>query len=415
MRTAINQTHEQPACSGFFFRIKARHSLYLCVAGIIFIYRSCLTAASVVIGVATYLMYAINRHSRARAEADRERIRLSRDLIQNQQMIIDDLRKELAMSASKLAQTSRDYEEAKERLRETQQKLQVSETRLHHYTEADKEKLDNRLLQIQKMESVGRLAGGLAHDFNNLLSIMLGHAEIGLEDPSIQGLPVHNTLTQILKAGERVHTLTRQLLAFGRKQALKREALNLNHIILDFQPMLARLMGEAIEIITHLAHDPWHVFMDITQTEQILLNMAVNARDAMPQGGRLTISTANIHAREPLSADASLSPGEYVELSISDTGCGIEQDVLTHVFEPFFTTKEHGKGTGLGLSIVYEIVKQHGGGILAQSSPGHGATFKIFLPRHADDGTREKPRVNGYACNFSRLETTLTADAESTS
>jgi len=179
--------------------------------------------------------------------------------------------------------------------------------------------------------------------------------------------------------------------------------------------MLARLMGETIEISTNLAHDPWYVFMDITQTEQILLNIAVNARDAMPQGGSLSISTANITAREPLSAGANLSPGEYVELTISDTGCGIEENALAHIFEPFFTTKEHGKGTGLGLSTVYEIVKQQGGGIYAESSPGQGATFKILLPRHTGDVQHENPRVNGYACRFPGLEASLTADAESTS
>jgi len=415
MRTAINQAPEQSAYSSFFSRLKARHCLYLCATGIILIYRSCLTAASAIIGVATCLMYAINRHNLARAQAGSVSLRHSQDLIQNQQMVIGDLKKELAMMSSKLAQTSRDYEETRERLKETQQKLQVSETRLHHYAEADKEKLDSRLLQIQKMESVGRLAGSLAHDFNNLLSIMLGHAEIGLADPSIQGLPVHNTLTQIMKAGERVHTLTRQLLAFGRKQTLKREALNLNHIILDFQPMLSRLMGETIEISTHLAHDPWHVFMDITQTEQILLNIAVNARDAMPQGGRLSIRTANVSTINSLKSVKDLAPGEYVELTISDSGCGIDAETLPQIFEPFFTTKEHGKGTGLGLSTVYEIVKQQGGVICAESLPGQGATFTIYLPRHTGDVQHETPRTNVHACGFSGYQAILAANADSVS
>jgi two-component system, cell cycle sensor histidine kinase and response regulator CckA len=254
----------------------------------------------------------------------------------------------------------------------------------HKLAQKEKDHLENQLLQAQKIEAIGRLAGGLAHDFNNLLSIMLGYAEIGLEDPSIRDLPVHNTLTQIIKAGERVHNLTRQLLDFGRKQVLKREALNLNHIILDFQQMLSRLMGDTIEISTCLAEDPWSVLMDITQAEQILLNIAVNARDAMPQGGQLFIKTANVCAAESMPSCCRLVPGEYIELAVSDTGCGIDESTMQHIFEPFFTTKERGKGTGLGLSTVYGIVKQHGGEIYAESDPGRGATFKIFLPRCAE-------------------------------
>jgi len=408
----INQTRQQSTSTCLVSKLKARHCLYLCLTGAIFIYRSCLTAGAAIIVASTYLMYAINRQNLARAKADTEHLKQTEELLQRQQKALDDINKELAATIKRMANTNREYEEIDARLGKAREELLMAEARLHQPAETDKERLENRLLQVQKMESVGRLAGGLAHDFNNLLSIMLGHAEIGLADPSIQDLPVRNTLTQILKAGERVHNLTRQLLAFGRKQALKREKLNLNHIILDFQPMLSRLMGEAIEISTHLEQDVWLVFMDITQTEQILLNIAVNARDAMPQGGCLIIRTANILNQEHVTDGADLPPGEYVELTVSDTGCGIDEDTIAHIFEPFFTTKEHGKGTGLGLSTVYEIVKQQGGGIYAESSPDQGATFKIFLPRHTGDVQHESPEINGYACRFASPEATLRADAE---
>jgi len=369
-------------------------------------------AGAAIMGVSTYLMYAINRHNLARAKADSEHLRQTEELLQRQQKALDDINNKLSATIGRMTLANQEYEQIEARLGKAREELLAAEARLHQLTETDKERLENRLLQVQKLESVGRLAGGLAHDFNNLLSIMLGHAEIGLADPSIQGLPVHNTLTQILKAGERVHTLTRQLLAFGRKQTFKREALNLNHIVLDFQPMLTRLMGETIEISTHLSHNPWHIFMDITQTEQILLNIAVNARDAMPQGGRLAIRTDNVSIRRTLSSGIDLPPGEYVELTISDTGCGIDGDTIAQIFEPFFTTKEHGKGTGLGLSTVHEIVKQHAGGIFAESVPGQGATFKIYLPRHTGDVPQDTPRVNGYACNLTGHHASPAANAD---
>jgi signal transduction histidine kinase len=408
MRTVVNQGSLQSTYNDFVSRLKAHHCLYLCLAGIMFIYRSCIMAATATIGVATYLMYAINRQSLSIVEADKARLKQSEKIIRSQQKSLNDINKQLV-------QTSRECEATKARLREVEQELMASKARLHQADETDADRLKSRLLQAQKMESVGRLAGGLAHDFNNLLSIMLGHAEIGLADPSIKDLPVHNTLTQILKAGERVHTLTQQLLAFGRKQVPKREKLDLNHIILDFQPMLSRLMGEAIEISTHLAHDPWQVFMDITQTEQILLNVAINARDAMPQGGCLTIRTANHSVHEPLPVDVDLPAGEYVELTISDTGFGIAEGAITHIFEPFFTTKEQGKGTGLGLSTVYEIVTQHGGAICAESSPGQGATFKIFLPRCIDAAQHEAKRINEPDYRFAGPEAILMAKADSIS
>lgn len=245
--------------------------------------------------------------------------------------------------------------------------------------EEEKLRLAEQLRQVQKMESVGRLAGGVAHDFNNLLSIILGYSEILLADACAHDARVCNALNQIYRAGERAQNLTRQLLAFGRKQVLSQEAVTLNQIILDFKPMLNRLIGEDIKIVTHLENNPWLVLVDVAQMEQILLNLAVNARDAMPQGGGMTIETANISW--DTKPQGNLNSGEYVLLKVSDTGCGMDPAATAHIFEPFFTTKGKDKGTGLGLATVYGIVKQHHGEIGIQSNPEKGTVFSIYLPR----------------------------------
>lgn len=245
----------------------------------------------------------------------------------------------------------------------------------------ERTRLENQLRQAQKMESIGRLAGGVAHDFNNLLSIILGYAEMALEDPSVKAMSSHNHLLQIQKAGERAQNLTRQLLAFGRKQVLNREAADLNQIIMGFRPMLARLIGEDIEIVTDLAAHPWMVHVDISQIEQILLNLAVNARDAMPYGGRLILATANVTTGEGIPGHTRSTGTEYILLKVSDTGYGMDSLTLRQIYEPFFTTKEKGQGTGLGLATVYGIVKQHGGEIFSESEQGQGAAFWIYLPR----------------------------------
>jgi GAF domain-containing protein/ActR/RegA family two-component response regulator len=238
-----------------------------------------------------------------------------------------------------------------------------------------------QLSQAQKMEAVGRLAGGVAHDFNNLLMVIMGRSDLLRRDPAT-GDPVRRSLETIHKAAGTAADLTRQLLAFSRKQALQPRILNLNTVASGINRMLRRLIGDDIVLDAVLAPDLGCVKADPSQIEQILLNLAINARDAMPTGGRLTIETANVevdaaHARGHLDA----RPGPHVMLSVSDTGIGMSREILAHLFEPFFTTKEVGKGTGLGLSTVYGIVKQSGGWVWVDSEPGAGATFTICLPR----------------------------------
>jgi nitrogen-specific signal transduction histidine kinase/CheY-like chemotaxis protein len=245
----------------------------------------------------------------------------------------------------------------------------------------EQKQLEERLRQAQKMEAVGQLAGGVAHDFNNLLTIITGYSELllGSLPPGDQGLEF---LRQIKQAGERAASLTRQLLAFGRKQTLHIQVLDLNALVHNLQKMLRRLIGENIDIV--IEPDPLlgKVKVDPVQIEQVLLNLAVNARDAMPEGGTLTVATANVELDEVWGQSRpELVPGPYVQLTVRDTGCGMDSAVKAHLFEPFFTTKEVGKGTGLGLATVYGIVKQSGGHVEVDSKPGRGATFRIYLPR----------------------------------
>ncbi len=245
----------------------------------------------------------------------------------------------------------------------------------------ERKRLESQLLQSQKMESIGRLAGGVAHDFNNLLTAILGYADLSL-DALAPDDSVRADLEEIRKAAERATTLTRQLLTFARKQIIAPRTLNLNDLIDDMEKLLHRLIGEHIELVTRLSADLDMVKVDLGQIEQVLVNMAVNARDAMPDGGKLTIETGNIfldadYAREHLD----VTVGAYVLLAISDTGSGMDETTRTHLFEPFFTTKAPGYGTGLGLATCYGIIKQHGGSIWVYSEPDHGTSFKIYLPR----------------------------------
>jgi PAS domain S-box-containing protein len=243
-----------------------------------------------------------------------------------------------------------------------------------------KQKLSEELRQAQKMEAVGRLAGGVAHDFNNILMIISGYSELLLETTSDDQL--RHAASQIGQAADRAASLTRQLLAFGRKQTLEPRVLNLNQVLANLQGMLRRLIREDIDLVTVLEPNLGQVQADPSQIEQVLMNLAVNARDAMPQGGRLVIETANVELDEAYCrGHAGMRPGSHVIAAVSDNGKGMDAETQSHIFEPFFTTKELGKGTGLGLATVYGIVKQSGGYIGVQSEPGRGSTFEIYLPR----------------------------------
>jgi len=241
--------------------------------------------------------------------------------------------------------------------------------------------LQKQLHQAQKMEVVGRLTGGIAHDFNNILTIIKGYTQL-----SLRGLkendPVRENVKEVNKAAERATDLIRQLLAFSRKQIMEKRVLDLNTLLQNMNKILRRAVGEDIELESVLADDLGRVKADPGQIEQVIMNLVVNARDAMPSGGKLTIETANVELKElDVNSHIGAAPGRYVKLSVSDTGIGMSPEVKDHVFEPFFTTKEKDKGTGLGLSVVYGIVKQTGGNIWVYSEPGQGTVFKIYLPR----------------------------------
>ena len=244
----------------------------------------------------------------------------------------------------------------------------------------EKKSLEAQLFQAQKLESVGRLAGGVAHDFNNLLTVINGNTELAI-DTLDERDPIRKDLEEVLKAGDRASALTRQLLAFSRKQILQPEVLSLNAVVEDMEKMLHRLIGEHIELETFLDPQIGRVKADFSQMGQVLMNLIVNARDAMPQGGHLLIETSSAVLDQRTAADIpDARPGTYATLSISDTGTGMDTSTLSHLFEPFFTTKDKGRGTGLGLSTVYGIAKQSGGFISVQSEPSHGSTFQLFLP-----------------------------------
>jgi two-component system cell cycle sensor histidine kinase/response regulator CckA len=255
----------------------------------------------------------------------------------------------------------------------------------------ERKSLEEQLRQSQKIEAIGQLAGGVAHDFNNLLTIISGYAELVADEVDPEG-PLLDHVKEIQQAASRAAALTRQLLAFSRRQIMKLEAVDLNTVVSHVEKMLRRLIGEDIELKTIAGKELGNVKVDAGQIEQVIMNLALNARDAMPQGGKLSIEATNVALGETYAqAHVTIPPGPYVMLAVTDTGCGMSREVQEHIFEPFFTTKEKGKGTGLGLAMVHGIVKQSGGYIWAHSEVGHGSTFNIYFPRVDTVATMVEP------------------------
>jgi len=277
----------------------------------------------------------------------------------------------------------------------------------------ERKTLEEQFRQAQKMEAVGKLAGGVAHDFNNLLTAIIGYSDLNLQQLQ-PGNPLRSDIEEIKKAGQRASSLTRQLLAFSRKQVLQPMVLDLNHTVSEMHKMLQRLIGEDVQLEMVLDPALGSVKADPGQIEQVLMNLAVNARDAMPDGGKVTIETANIHLEGQQANDhVTGKPGPHVMLAMRDTGCGMDRQTQAQIFEPFFTTKPVGHGTGLGLSTVYGIVKQSGGSILVYSEVGKGTTFKVYLPR-VDEKVREVQQIAARA-EFPRgTETILLAEDDET-
>lgn len=274
-------------------------------------------------------------------------------------------------------------------------------------------RLQEQFQQAQKMEAVGVLAGGVAHDFNNLLGVIIGNTQL-LEETSNFTTAQKKRIHEIEKAAERATTVTRQLLAFSRKQVLEAKVLDLNALIIDVSKMLRRLIGEDVELTLRLGPAAGHIKADPGQLEQVIMNLAVNARDAMPQGGKLVFETTNLELMDdhPVGRP-QVAPGPYVLLSVSDTGCGMDAGTQSRIFEPFFTTKEIGKGTGLGLAMVYGVVKQSGGYICVYSELGLGTTFKIYLPRVNESLSTIQPQPSGVEIPRGTETVILVEDEES--
>ena len=289
----------------------------------------------------------------------------------------------------------RSIDEARDELRRLQESgnaapvvVLTSEERFRALVE-NSQKLEEQLRQSQKMEAVGRLAGGVAHDFNNLLTAILGYCNLMLDEIPVED-PLRNDLDEIRLAGEKAAALTRQLLAFSRRQMLQPQMVDINALVRTMEKMLGRLVGDEVELAIALADRLEPIVVDPASIEQVLVNLAVNARDAMPAGGRLILETAMVEldATYP-GSPATVIPGPYAMLAVSDTGQGMDAPTRARVFEPFFTTKEQGHGVGLGLATVYGIVKQSGGYIWVSSEPGQGTSFKMYFPQAIAEAAKQ--------------------------
>jgi len=274
----------------------------------------------------------------------------------------------------------------------------------------DRRQLEEQLRQAQKMDAVGRLAGGVAHDFNNLLMVINGYTEVLLEQLE-KASPMHHKVQSIQQAADRAATLTRQLLAFSRKQLLELKVIDVNTVIGDMERLLRPLIGENIELVTRLSTQTGHTRADAGQLEQVIMNLVVNAKDAMPEGGKLTVQSSDVTVRQNFSAHRFIQPGRYAVISVADTGHGMDTETQSRIFEPFFTTKEKGKGTGLGLSTVYGIVKQSSGYVFAESELGAGTTFYVYLPR-VEESAEELSPAQSQQNDAGGCETVLLVEDE---
>ncbi len=313
---------------------------------------------------------------------EREVMEINRDITERQRVkqqlreANEELEKRVAERTTTLQQTAASLERTNGEL---QQQMELSR------------KLEDQLLQSQKMEAIGRLAGGLAHDFNNVLTVILGYNGMVMDELNDQPRLLEKA-AEVQRAAERAAGLTKQLLAFSRRQILQPSLLDLNEVVNSIEKLLRHVIGEDIDFATRLDPSLFPVRADATHLDQVLMNLVINARDAMPNGGKLTIETANVFLDEVYAeSHAGIIPGRYVHIAVSDTGHGMSEETRRKIFEPFFTTKEVGKGTGLGLSIVYGIVKQNGGDIWVYSQEGKGTTFKIHLPAVTDQSATKPP------------------------